>query len=95
MFAMDGSTLAVAVEAPRDGHPQAWEIQLMSTLNNKPLRTVETEGDVFGIDLSGNDVAYVEGDYDVDVEPNYAFNTHLMLSTANRPDPVEVAKDSL
>ena len=94
MFAMDGSNIAVAVEAPRDGYPLAWEISLLSTFNGTTLRTVETDGDLFGLDLSGEDIAWVEGDYDVNVDPNFAFNTRLRLSTAAHPDSVLVAEDA-
>jgi hypothetical protein len=94
MFAMDGDNIAVAVEAPRDGHPQAWEIRLMSTFNGSVLRSVETDRDLLSLDLSGEDIAYVEGDYNVNIDPNYAFNTQLMLSSMAHPESVEVAKDA-
>ena len=94
MFAMDGMKLAIATEAPRDGHPLAWEIRVTSELNDTPLRTIETDGDLFGLDLSGDDVAYVEGDYEATEDAPTEYNTRLMLSTADDPDPVEIAKNA-
>jgi len=94
MFAMDGMRVAVAVEAPREGHPQAWDIRLMSSWDGTLLRTIETDGDLFSLDLSGEDVAYIEGDLDVEIDPYTEFNTRLLLSTANNPELIEIAKDA-
>ena len=94
MFAMDGMNIAVAVETPRDGHPQAWEIRVMPELSDTPLRTIETDGELFGLDLSGADVAYVEGDYEATEDAPTEYNTRLMLSAADAPEPVEIAKDA-
>ena len=94
MFAMDGMKLAIATEAPRDGHPLAWEIRVTSELNDTPLRTIETDGELFGLDMSGDDVAYVEGDYEATEDAPTEYNTRLMLSTADNPEPVVIAKDA-
>ena len=94
MFAMDGSEIAVAVEAPRENHPQAWEIRVMRFFDGTLLRTIETDGDGFSLDLSGDAVAYVDGEINAESSPNAAINTRLMLSTADSLNAVEVAQDA-
>ena len=94
LFATDGSRLALAQEAPRDGHQQAWQITLMNGVSGATIRTIDTDEDVTSVGVSGDNVAYTEGTYDSDQQPYWDINTRLMLSTANNPDPVEIAADA-
>ena len=94
IIATDGAKLAVAQEAPRDGHPQAWQITLLNMLNWTTQRTVDTDDDVTSLGVSTDNIAYTEGTYDGNQQPYSDIDTRLMLSTPDHPDPLEVARDA-
>jgi len=94
LFATDGFRVAIAQEAPREGHPQAWQITLMNTVSGASVRTIDTDEDVTSLGVSGDNIAYTEGTYDSDQQPYWDINTRLMLSTASHPDSVEIAADA-
>lgn len=94
LVASDGFMVALAQEAPRDGHPEAWQITLLNTISSTTLRTITTDEDVTSLGVSGDNVAYTEGTYDADQQPDSDINTRLMISAADHPDPVDVAPDA-
>lgn len=93
-FAIDGELLAYALEKPRADYPLAWQVTLVSITTGQVARTFETDLDLFELGLAGTSVAYLEGNYDEDVEPFAQTDTRLMLSTAGDPEPIQLASDA-
>ena len=94
LFALYGDSIAYAEEAPRAGHPQAWRIKVVNIFSGDTMREIDTDEDVFSLDLSNADVAYAEGTLDPNVDPNHEFNTRLMLAAADASAPRQIATDA-
>jgi hypothetical protein len=92
LIKIDGDRVAYAVENTRPGHPLAWRVTLLSLTSGNVERAFDTDLDLFDLDLSGTDICYSEGDAELEV--GFKFNTRLMLSTAEHPEPVEIDRDA-
>jgi hypothetical protein len=85
---IDGGRLTYAVEHPRPDHPLGWRISLLSLGTLEVERRLDTDRDLQSLALTGTTIAYVEGEQD-EVGANQ--HTRLMLSTAEQPEPAELA----
>ncbi|HEY5519535.1 MAG TPA: hypothetical protein VIK08_02675 [Candidatus Limnocylindrales bacterium] len=94
LYAFDGNEVAYAVEAPRDGHPNAWAIHVVNVLTGASDRNIDTDEDLFSLDFENGIVVYTEGTLDPNVDPNKEFGTRLMLSSPDEQRPQQIAADA-
>jgi hypothetical protein len=92
LIRVDGDQVVYAVEHTRPGHPLGWRIMLQSLTSGDVERTFDTDLDLYQLDLSEGNVLYSEGQ--ADLEASYKYGLRLMLSTADHPDPVQIAHDA-
>jgi hypothetical protein len=89
---VDGDQAAYAVEHTRAGHLLGWRVTLVSLVSGEVERTFDTDLDLYKMDLSEGNIAFTEGEADLDV--SYKYGLRLMLSTPDHPRPTEVARDA-
>jgi len=89
---IDGDRLAYAVEDPTPERPLGWKIVLRSLRSGRIEREVRTALSIYSLGLSGTTIAYSEGF--VDQALNFKYRTDLMVSAADHPAPIELAKDA-
>ena len=88
---LDGNRLAYAIEDPAHP-PNGWEIRVVSVPTGAVERTVPTDLPVYGLAISGQDVAYSEGK--IDPQEGFTYATRLFISRPTDPAPVQLASNA-
>lgn len=91
-FDLDGSQLAYTVEDSTASRPWGWQIKVVDLATGQVQRSILTAEEVNGFGLSNGSVAYSEGV--VDKAGGFVYDSRLMVSTPDRPTPVQIAADS-
>jgi hypothetical protein len=89
---VDGDTVAYTLEDPTPARPDGWKIIIASLPDGHVERSVTTAQAIYSLALANGAVAYSEGR--LDLPGSFTYATRLMLSTADRPTPREIAKDT-